>query len=58
MDLIAVLYEGLVAETGTHDELIAHSGRCAELFELQGCSYRQRQGGDSYESPPLAKGRR
>ena len=32
--------DGRVAEEGTHDELMAAGGACAELFELQAKSYR------------------
>lgn len=34
-DRICVVQEGRVAESGSHDELIAHGGRYAELFELR-----------------------
>ncbi len=34
-DIIVVLDQGRVAETGTHDELLAKSGIYAELFRLQ-----------------------
>ncbi|GAA4690097.1 ABC transporter ATP-binding protein [Phytohabitans rumicis] len=34
-DLIVVLDEGKVAEQGSHEELMAHAGRYAELFRLQ-----------------------
>jgi len=39
-DRILVLADGRVEAQGTHDELIAQSGRYAELFELQAASYR------------------
>jgi len=39
-DRILVLADGKVEAQGTHDELIAQSGRYAELFELQAASYR------------------
>ena len=35
-DRIIVLHEGSVVESGRHEELIAHGGRYAELWELQG----------------------
>ena len=39
-DRILVLAAGKVEASGTHDELIAQSGRYAELFELQAAGYR------------------
>ncbi|WP_203902799.1 ABC transporter ATP-binding protein [Virgisporangium aliadipatigenens] len=39
-DTIAVLSEGVVAESGTHDALVAAGGLYAELFELQSAGYR------------------
>jgi ATP-binding cassette subfamily B protein len=39
-DRIYVIQDGRVAESGSHDELIAHGGRYAELFELQAAGYR------------------
>jgi ATP-binding cassette subfamily B protein len=39
-DRIHVLHAGAIVESGTHDELIARSGRYAELFELQARAYR------------------
>lgn len=39
-DRIYVLDEGRVAEAGTHDQLMAHEGRYAELFHLQAAGYR------------------
>ena len=38
-DRIYVLDHGRVAESGSHDELIAHGGRYAELFNLQAAAY-------------------
>lgn len=39
-DRILVLAGGLVAESGTHDELMAAAGRYAELFRLQASGYQ------------------
>ncbi len=39
-DRIIVLANGKVEASGTHDELIAQSGRYAELFEIQAAGYR------------------
>ncbi len=38
-DTIVVVDEGRVAESGTHDELMARGGLYAELFRLQSASY-------------------
>lgn len=37
---IIVLENGAIAEEGSHDQLMAHGGRYAEMFELQASSYR------------------
>lgn len=37
---IIVLENGAIAEEGSHDRLMAHAGRYAEMFELQASSYR------------------
>ena len=34
-DMIVVLHEGMIAEKGTHDELIALDGRYKQLYEMQ-----------------------
>ena len=37
---IIVLENGAIAEEGSHERLMAHNGRYAEMFELQASSYR------------------
>ena len=39
-DRILVLENGAVAEAGSHEQLVAHGGRYAALFELQAAGYR------------------
>jgi ATP-binding cassette, subfamily B, bacterial len=39
-DRILVLADGGIEAAGTHDELLAQSGRYSELFELQAAGYR------------------
>ncbi|MGH2812465.1 MAG: ABC transporter ATP-binding protein, partial [Actinomycetota bacterium] len=38
-DLIVVLHEGKIEETGAHEELMASGGRYSELFRLQASRY-------------------
>ena len=38
-DLIVVLDEGRIIESGNHDELMAVGGRYASMFDLQAASY-------------------
>jgi ATP-binding cassette, subfamily B, bacterial len=45
-DRIILIGDGGIAETGTHDELIAAGGRYAELFEIQSRYYREGGGDD------------
>lgn len=40
-DTIVVLEDGVVAETGSHAELVAADGRYARLFALQSSGYRE-----------------
>ncbi|ODT67877.1 MAG: ABC transporter ATP-binding protein [Pelagibacterium sp. SCN 63-23] len=39
-DRILVLDNGAILESGSHEQLLAHRGRYAELFELQAAGYR------------------
>lgn len=39
-DQIAVLHQGKLLELGSHEQLVAHDGRYAKLFELQAAPYR------------------
>jgi ATP-binding cassette subfamily B protein len=39
-DLIVVLSDGRISETGSHDELMQRAGTYAELYELQAGAYR------------------
>ena len=45
-DRILLLKDGVIAEEGTHEALIAQGGRYAELFETQSRYYRE--GGDDH----------
>lgn len=38
---IILICEGRIAEEGTHDELLAHNGHYADLFEMQSKYYRE-----------------
>jgi ATP-binding cassette subfamily B protein len=40
-DLIVVIRDGRVSERGTHDDLMAHGGLYAQLFDLQAAGYRE-----------------
>jgi len=44
-DQIYVLHDGMVAECGSHDHLMAQDGRYAELFRLQSDAYLSRDSG-------------
>ncbi|MEQ4206849.1 ABC transporter ATP-binding protein [Actinopolymorpha sp. B9G3] len=39
-DLIVVMEDGQITETGAHEDLVGSGGRYAELFELQARAYR------------------
>ena len=43
-DVIVVLDGGTIIETGTHEVLMAHRGRYADLFTLQAAGYRDTAG--------------
>ena len=42
-DLILVMENGEIVESGTHDELMARRGRYAEMFEVQSRYYREQE---------------
>ncbi len=39
-DQIYVMHEGVLVESGTHDELLRLQGRYADLFQLQAAGYQ------------------
>lgn len=39
-DLILVVADGRITETGSHDELMAADGFYAELYTMQAAAYR------------------
>lgn len=51
-DIIFVIDEGKLVESGTHDELMERSGLYAELYEIQ---FRSDEGGERPESLETAK---
>lgn len=42
-DRIYVLQDGRIAESGTHDDLMASGGLYSELFSLQASAYLERR---------------
>jgi ATP-binding cassette, subfamily B, bacterial len=38
-DMIVVLHDGRIEESGSHDELLAAGGRYAQLFRMQASRY-------------------
>jgi len=40
-DRIVLLEDGVICESGTHDELMQHNGRYAELFNVQSKYYKE-----------------
>ncbi|GAA3223847.1 ABC transporter ATP-binding protein [Nonomuraea helvata] len=54
-DLIVVLKDGVVAERGSHDELMAVDGTYARLFRLQARGYHEVAPGDTAPSEPEAR---
>lgn len=48
-DRIIFIADGVIAEEGTHEALMAKNGRYAELFEVQSQYYRE--GGQEHEQP-------
>lgn len=41
-DVVVVLDNARVAEVGSHDELLARDGHCAELCQIQAQAYQMR----------------
>ena len=48
-DTIVVLENGVVAELGSHDELLAAGGKYATMFNTQASRYRSDGGGVAKE---------
>ena len=56
-DLIVVLKEGVVAESGSHSQLLAEGGLYAELWAKQGAAHTSSNPADALQSaPPSARG--
>jgi ATP-binding cassette, subfamily B, bacterial len=48
-DLITVLGDGAIVESGTHEQLMAAGGRYARLFRLQASGYHEPRGASRVE---------